>query len=176
MGTSYDGCTKLTCIHARGTRGVWAESDATDICCAQNGTMYETGTTIQESYPEPCQMVSLQCQMIDDKASIVPELTETCTPPYEVIGDKVDALSEKIDEMMETLEGECTPTPPMTPPTTPPTADQAIMVMGGFYPTSVELYNPATNFSCYLPDLPANRYSTVNHGFLVCGGGPSSVS
>merc|ERR1712066_621754 len=51
-----------------------------------------------------------------------------------------------------------------------------IMVMGGFYPTSVELYNPATNFSCYLPDLPSNRFSTVNHEFLVCGGGGSSTS
>merc|ERR1719219_1833869 len=137
----YDGCTKKTCIHAKGSRGVWAESDATDVCCAQNGTMYATGTTIQESYPQPCQMVSLECQMIDDTASIVPQLTETCTPPYEVIEAKVDALSDKMDEMKETLETECSP-----PTTTSPSADQAIMLMGytGSSSTyaSVELYNP----------------------------------
>ena len=68
--------------------------------------------------------------MIDDTASIVPQLTETCTPPYELIEAKVDALSDKMDEMKETLEAECSPptttttTPPPTITTTSPSADQ----------------------------------------------------
>ena len=45
------------------------------------------------------------------------------------------------------------------------------MLMGDYTGSkSVELYDPATKFSCYLPDLPSSRYSTVNHEFLVCGG------
>ena len=50
-----------------------------------------------------------------------------------------------------------------------------ILIAGGYsldygYISSVELYNPKTSFSCYLPSLPASRFAPVSSGLLVCGG------
>ena len=53
-----------------------------------------------------------------------------------------------------------------------------ILIAGGYsndygYLSSVELYNPKTSFSCYLPSLPSYpnwRLGPVSSGLLVCGG------
>ena len=51
-----------------------------------------------------------------------------------------------------------------------------IMIAGGVYndwgnaSSSVELYNPKTNSSCFITPLPANRSSSVASGLKVCGG------
>ena len=48
------------------------------------------------------------------------------------------------------------------------------MIAGGYgysnYENSVELYNPKTGYSCFLPSLPASRYAAVASGLKVCGG------
>ncbi len=54
----------------------------------------------------------------------------------------------------------------------------AILITGGYLPyktpnTKAEIYIPATNRSCRLPDLPVSRYYHTQDGFLTCGGGTS---
>ena len=48
------------------------------------------------------------------------------------------------------------------------------MIAGGYgsrgYDLSVELYNPKTGYSCFLPSLPAYRTAPVASGLKVCGG------
>ena len=46
-----------------------------------------------------------------------------------------------------------------------------IMISGGYEDLkSAEIYDLRTRRSCFLPSMPANRYSTVTKEFLVCGG------
>ena len=48
------------------------------------------------------------------------------------------------------------------------------MIAGGYgysnYLDSVELYNPKTGESCFLPSLPEDRNFAVASGLKVCGG------
>ena len=52
----------------------------------------------------------------------------------------------------------------------------AVLITGGFNTGSAELYNPFTNTSCLLPQLPEGRGSHCQEGNLACGGGSYSSS
>ena len=53
----------------------------------------------------------------------------------------------------------------------------AVLITGDYESVerTAEIYNPLTNTSCSLPQLPEIRYSHTQDGDLACGGGPTSV-
>ena len=54
-----------------------------------------------------------------------------------------------------------------------------VLISGGYnggHLKSVELYNPATNISCSLPQLPVARQYHTQDGGLACGGQLSKIS
>ena len=54
----------------------------------------------------------------------------------------------------------------------------AVLITGGDPITSrrtAEIYNPLTNTSCSLPELPKYRRHHTQDGELICGGGDSST-
>ena len=63
-----------------------------------------------------------------------------------------------------------TTTSPLTTASSP-YSNIAILITGGLSAdTKAEIYIPATNRSCQLPDLPVRRYFHTQDGFLTCGG------
>ena len=61
-------------------------------------------------------------------------------------------------------------------------ANLVVLITGGFngsydngsHLNSAEIFNPVTNTSCSLPQLPEARYFHSQDGGLVCGGGNST--
>jgi len=155
----YEGCNKFTCVKASKKSGIWVESPAIDICCVQNATLFETGTIIQKTMPNNCTLVLLKCEWIDYVPSIVPEVYDIiCPAPLENIEEKLDALCDKVEDIQEAVQ-ECNGKE----------KEQVIMVAGGGS-TSVQLYNPKTGFSCFIPPLLYPKVSPVASGLRVCGG------
>ena len=76
------------------------------------------------------------------------------------------------------------PTTPSTTPSTTPLTTSSVMVDvpgvlitgGGDSRSEVEVYNPLTQHSCRLPDLPDLRHSHTLCGGLLCGGLQSARS
>jgi len=165
----YDGCSMYSCVKAKGKAGIWVESPAVDVCCVQNGTLHETGTILEETYPNPCSQVLLKCELIDDVPSIRPWVYDICPAPYEMIEEKLYYLSEKLNEVHQAVEDlDCGGYDSGS-------EDKVILIAGGYsnnheYISSVELYNPKTSSSCFLPSLPASRFDPVSSGLRVCGG------
>ena len=103
-----------------------------------------------------------------------------------MIEEKLDYLSEKVDQVHQAVEdldcggdGSGSDDTGMKIPLKIfeyfTIFFSVILIAGGYsddygYLSSVELYNPKTSFSCYLPSLPAWRVAPVSSGLLVCGG------
>jgi len=105
VGQSYHvDCRRFTCVKASKKLAIMTSSEAVDVCCAYNGTMYPSGSTLDTTTVGPCHQVSLSCEDMSGVASIAIKLEETCPPPYQDIEDKIDILDTKINEVLANQE------------------------------------------------------------------------